>query len=1231
MDNKILNKNIKYENEITHIIHISDIHIPLYKRHKEYLELFETLYLQIKKIKSNLKIAESENDNIPIIIVITGDLLHSKTDLSPECIQITYNFLKKLSKILPVVLIPGNHDVNMNNKERLDSITAIIADLTEHYPIYYLLHSGIYTMNNIVFYHASIFDYNIIPANELKYEKHQTKIALFHGRINGVELYNGIKLSGETNSSSNKTITSSAFDNYDLVLLGDIHRHQFVKPNIAYAGSLIQQNIGEELLNHGLILWDVKNKTGSFQRIKNNYGYLQVHIENNKVDETLMVKKDELNTNIPKNIRMRILYKNTTLGCINDFITIAKINHNILEVNHQNNDDVITDSNSNDRNNLNINLTQPEEQNKYIEAYLKDATTATDADIEAIKQINVKLNSTINIEKTVNVYNFKLKSLKFSNFFSYGTDNSIYFKNLRGIVGIIADNHMGKSSILEILLFVIYDKFSRKGGVKDMINNRKKNFLVHVVLDIEDYEYHIVKSGTRNKSGGITQKIKFYKIKGNINENLEEDTIAKTKNTIQNYFGNYNDIINTNFSIQNNSNTFIDSENTSRKKELERILNIEFIESLYKNATQIHTKNNNIYEHLSKKINPEQGVELVKAKNETIASLDNISSIRTECNQLLKQKREDLINLHKKINSSDDNLFLDLDELNYEYKKIQQKHTDILLKYNELNKTTTIENDDQNLTLTELQLKLNNKIDTINTSIIKYDSKLSKYNDIKLNINKNINPINEENYEIQINNLTTLIEKTQLLLTNNNNKTVQLPTIETNITQVESEIESINDEYNSIQKQSLPDSLLNVLNTNSQSNLKKHFLETEKTLFDKLKTNDDIVYKNFTEYKNYSKSSKTYYFDKELKTYNKNTGKTENKLIIKRNEAINKLKTLKLESKNLNAIMIETTTLNKDLENYKKEMSRLKKIRQEQETIIIKNEELESELVKVQESLTKYTKLKQQQTTKLSNVNNHYNTLIQLESTKKQMNELNNEMKIIKKNIEIYNKNKDRIDNNKKINLDIKQTEKDIELLEQKYNEIDIEFNKLQINLSKTLLSIKQYKSDNQEKKEIDKKRQLNLWYKDSLKQLPFYIISKIVPIIEKKVNDLLSVITDFHILFQINDGKIDIYLNRTVYNDIPILINNASGFEKFISSVAIRLAILSVSNLPKINFIAIDEGWSCLDNHNVHNIKTILEYISHKFDFVLTISHLTEIKQHCDHQILLKKDENSYSCVNYN
>ena len=45
---------------------------------------------------------------------------------------------------MPLVIIPGNHDVNMNNKERLDALTPIIADLPKSNPIYYFLESGVY-------------------------------------------------------------------------------------------------------------------------------------------------------------------------------------------------------------------------------------------------------------------------------------------------------------------------------------------------------------------------------------------------------------------------------------------------------------------------------------------------------------------------------------------------------------------------------------------------------------------------------------------------------------------------------------------------------------------------------------------------------------------------------------------------------------------------------------------------------------------------------------------------------------------------------------------------------------------------------------------------------------------------------------------------------------------------------------------------------------------------------
>ena len=47
---------------------------------------------------------------------------------------------------------------------------------------------------------------------------------------------------------------------------------------------------------------------------------------------------------------------------------------------------------------------------------------------------------------------WKLKSLEFSNLFCYGPDNIITFDKSKGIVGIVAPNHSGKSSILDVIL-----------------------------------------------------------------------------------------------------------------------------------------------------------------------------------------------------------------------------------------------------------------------------------------------------------------------------------------------------------------------------------------------------------------------------------------------------------------------------------------------------------------------------------------------------------------------------------------------------------------------------------------------------------------------------------------------------------------------------------------------------------------------------------------------------------
>ena len=122
--------------ELKKVIQISDIHIRLFKRHREYREVFSTLYKQLF-----LKGAMFENS----VILVSGDILHAKTDLSPEMVSLASEFLRKLADIAPTLVIVGNHDLNLANSFRLDSLSPIIENIS-HPDLYYLKDSGIYTV-----------------------------------------------------------------------------------------------------------------------------------------------------------------------------------------------------------------------------------------------------------------------------------------------------------------------------------------------------------------------------------------------------------------------------------------------------------------------------------------------------------------------------------------------------------------------------------------------------------------------------------------------------------------------------------------------------------------------------------------------------------------------------------------------------------------------------------------------------------------------------------------------------------------------------------------------------------------------------------------------------------------------------------------------------------------------------------------------------------------------------
>ena len=57
---------------------------------------------------------------------------------------------------------------------------------------------------------------------------------------------------------------------------------------------------------------------------------------------------------------------------------------------------------------------------------------------------------------------------------------------------------------------------------------------------------------------------------------------------------------------------------------------------------------------------------------------------------------------------------------------------------------------------------------------------------------------------------------------------------------------------------------------------------------------------------------------------------------------------------------------------------------------------------------------------------------------------------------------------------------------------------------------------------------------------------------------------------------------------------------EKFIASLAIRVGLINVSNLPRPNFLAIDEGFGNLDSSNLNSIFRLFDYLKTEFDYII-------------------------------
>ena len=240
------------------ICHFSDLHIRLFKDHDLYRSILTDMLNQFREIK-------------PDRIIFTGDLVHSKNQLTPELIEIVNWLLNECSKITKTIIIPGNHDALINNLDRLDALTPIINSLNNENIVYYR-DRGVYEDENVSWCVYSQFQGNIPPDLNVATG---IKVGLFHGPIQGMTTDLGYDF-------GDHAYEISKFDGLEIVLCGDIHKRQEFKTSTGkgyMVGSLIQQNIGESIGKHGFGTYDFETKEYKYVDLHNPKPFLKFSIK----------------------------------------------------------------------------------------------------------------------------------------------------------------------------------------------------------------------------------------------------------------------------------------------------------------------------------------------------------------------------------------------------------------------------------------------------------------------------------------------------------------------------------------------------------------------------------------------------------------------------------------------------------------------------------------------------------------------------------------------------------------------------------------------------------------------------------------------------------------------------------------------------------------------------------------------------------------------------------------
>jgi DNA repair exonuclease SbcCD ATPase subunit len=295
-------------------------------------------------------------------------------------------------------------------------------------------------------------------------------------------------------------------------------------------------------------------------------------------------------------------------------------------------------------------------------------------------------------------------------------------------------------------------------------------------------------------------------------------------------------------------------------------------------------------------------------------------------------------------------------------------------------------------------------------------------------------------------------------------------------------------------------------------------------------------------------------------------------------------------------------------------------------------EKIKNEIKDIEENIKsnkiEFDKVKEK-SDKLENLKNEFETYernklkrarYELESDQKQLEIDSKQIKL-----DNYENNKKKAEENQKIDADLISVRTKLET-----TNADIRQSNKSIENNNTNITLMTQKIDvnNDLIKKINAEEELNSIFKIYLtifgkNGISKAIMKNMIPLLNQELYRLLVDSCHFILELNVNDKNEVEFLMIDTETRVVKPLNSGSGYERTISSLALRAVLTKISSLPKPNIVVMDEVFGKIADENLDMVGEFFKKIKEYFEHILVISHNPLIRNWSDNIIMIKKEEN--------